>query len=106
TLFVCTANQLDSIPGPLLDRMEIIRLAGYITEEKMAIAKHHLWPRLLQRSGIDKKRLKIGDAAIRAIIEGYAREAGVRNLEKQLSRVVRKAAVRLLDNAKLNLTIG
>jgi len=106
TLFVCTANQIDTIPGPLLDRMETIRLAGYITEEKLAIAKHHLWPRLLRRSGIDRKRLKVTDTAIRAIIEGYAREAGVRNLEKQLSRVVRKAAVRLLDDDKLNLSIG
>ena len=106
TLFVCTANQLDTIPGPLLDRMEIIRLAGYITEEKVAIAKNHLWPRLLQRSGIDRKRLKISDAAIRAIVEGYAREAGVRNLEKQLGRIVRKSAVKLLDDDKLKLAIG
>lgn len=106
TLFVCTANQLDTIPGPLLDRMEIIRLAGYITEEKLAIAKHHLWPRLLLRSGIERARLRITDTAIRAIIEGYAREAGVRNLEKQLSRVVRKAAVRLLDDENLKLNIG
>ena len=106
TLFVCTANQLDTIPGPLLDRMEVIRLAGYITEEKLAIAKHHLWPRLLQRSGIAKTRLKIADTALRAVIEGYAREAGVRNLEKQLGRIVRKAAVRLLDDSKLNLRIG
>jgi ATP-dependent Lon protease len=106
TLFICTANQLDTIPGPLLDRMEVIRLAGYITEEKLAIAKHHLWPRLLQRSGIDKKRLKITDTAVRTIIEGYAREAGVRNLEKQLGRVVRKAAVRLLEDDNLKLGIG
>lgn len=105
-LFVCTANQLDPIPGPLLDRMEVIRLAGYITEEKLAIAKHHLWPRLLQRSGIAKSRLKIGDSAIRTVIEGYAREAGVRNLEKQLSRIVRKAAVQLLDNPQRRLSIG
>ncbi len=106
TLFVCTANQLDTIPGPLLDRMEVIRLAGYISEEKLVIAKNHLWPRLLQRSGIDRKRLKISDAAIRAIVEGYAREAGVRNLEKQLGRIVRKSAVRLLDDEKLKLSIG
>jgi ATP-dependent Lon protease len=97
-LFVCTANQLDTIPGPLLDRMEVIRLGGYITEEKMAIAKNHLWPRLLQRSGIGAKRLRISDKAIRAVIEGYAREAGVRNLEKQLGRIVRKSAVRLIDD--------
>jgi ATP-dependent Lon protease len=106
TLFVCTANQLDTIPAALLDRMEVIRLAGYITEEKLAIAKHHLWPRLLQRAGIAKTRLKMADAAIRAVIEGYAREAGVRNLEKQLGRIVRKAAVKLLDNPALKLSIG
>jgi ATP-dependent Lon protease len=97
-LFVCTANQLDTIPGPLLDRMEVIRLGGYITEEKIAIAKHHLWPRLLQRSGIGGRRLRISDKAIRAVIEGYAREAGVRNLEKQLGRIVRKSAVKLIDD--------
>src|SRR5690606_34190436 len=106
TLFVCTANQLDTIPGPLLDRMEVIRLAGYITEEKVEIARHHLWPRLLQRSGIDKRRLKISNTAIRAVAEGYAREAGVRNLEKQLGRIVRKSAVKLLDDGKLKLKIG
>ncbi|MET0378420.1 MAG: endopeptidase La [Spongiibacteraceae bacterium] len=100
-LFVCTANQLDTIPGPLLDRMEVIRLGGYITEEKMAIAKHHLWPRLLQRSGIGAKRLRISDKAIRAVIEGYAREAGVRNLEKQLGRIVRKSAVKLIDDGDI-----
>ena len=96
-LFVCTANQLDSIPGPLLDRMEVIRLSGYITSEKLAIAKNHLWPRLLERSGIDPKQLKLSDGALEKIIEGYAREAGVRNLEKQLGRIVRKAAVKLVE---------
>ena len=95
-LFVCTANQLDSIPGPLLDRMEVIRLAGYIGEEKLAIAKRHLWPRALERSGIAKSKLTITDSALRLLIEGYAREAGVRGLEKQLLRIVRKAAVRIV----------
>jgi ATP-dependent Lon protease len=80
-LFVCTANQLDTIPGPLLDRMEVIRLSGYITEEKTAIARHHLWPRLLSRSGVPSSRLQITDKAVRTVIEGYAREAGVRNFE-------------------------
>ena len=75
-LFVCTANTLDSIPGPLLDRMEVIRLSGYITEEKHAIAKRHLWPRLLERTGVPKERLSITDGALTAVIEGYAREAG------------------------------
>lgn len=104
-LFVCTANQLDSIPGPLLDRMEIIRLAGYLAEEKLAIARKHLWPRLLERNGIDKRRVSINVAALRYIIDGYAREAGVRNLEKQLGRIVRKAAVQLLDDDKLRLKV-
>lgn len=96
-LFVCTANQLDTIPGPLLDRMETIRLAGYLTEEKLQIAKHHLWPRQLERAGVPKSKLKITDAALRLVIEGYAREAGVRNLEKQLGRIVRKSVVKLLE---------
>ncbi|REC94319.1 endopeptidase La [Kushneria indalinina] len=96
-LFVCTANQLDTIPGPLQDRMEQIRLAGYIAEEKVAIAKHHLWPRLLERDRIPKKRINLTDAALKHVIEGYARESGVRQLEKQLHRIVRKAAVKLLE---------
>ncbi|MGB0713243.1 MAG: endopeptidase La [Gammaproteobacteria bacterium] len=92
-LFICTANQLDTIPAPLLDRMENIRLAGYITSEKIAIAKHHLWPRQLKRAGLRRGQVRISESAIRHVIEGYAREAGVRNLEKQLGRIVRKAAV-------------
>ncbi len=99
-LFICTANTLDSIPGPLLDRMEIIRLGGYITEEKIEIAKHHLWPRQLQKAGVQKSRLRITDAALRHVIEGYAREAGVRNLEKQLGRIVRKAVVRIVSQPR------
>ncbi|WP_114417479.1 endopeptidase La [Marinospirillum perlucidum] len=101
-LFLCTANQLDTIPGPLMDRMEVIRLAGYITEEKVAIAKHHLWPRLLKRAGLKKKQLNITDAALRQIIEGYAREAGVRKLEKMLHRILRKAAVELLEKDEVD----
>ena len=104
-LFVCTANQLDTIPGPLLDRMETIRLPGYLAEEKLAIAKKHLWPKILDRSGIAKNRLRINQTALKKIIEGYAREAGVRNLEKQLARIVRKAAVKLIDDAQLKLRI-
>ncbi len=96
-VFICTANQLDTVPGPLLDRMETIRLSGYITDEKLAIAKHHLWPRQLKRAGLKKGQLPLTDAALRHVIEGYAREAGVRSLEKQLGRLVRKAAVELLE---------
>ncbi len=105
-LFICTANQLDSIPGPLLDRMDTIRLSGYITEEKLAIAKSHLWPRVLQRHGLKKSQVKIADGTLKAIIEGYARESGVRNLEKLLQQIARKVVVKLLENPALKLTIG
>ncbi|PTU76107.1 endopeptidase La [Pseudomonas mangrovi] len=105
-LFVCTANTLDSIPGPLLDRMEVIRLSGYIAEEKLAIAKRHLWPRQLEKAGVDKSRISLSDAALRALIEGYAREAGVRQLDKQLGKLLRKVVVRLLDEPDTRVKIG
>jgi len=105
-LFVCTANQLDTIPAPLLDRMEVIRLSGYITEEKLAIAIHHLWPKQLQKAGLKPSQLKISDSALRKVIEGYAREAGVRNLEKQLGRIVRKAVVRIVGGEKGPIRVG
>ena len=96
-LFVCTANQLDTIPRPLLDRMEVIRLAGYITSEKMAIAKHHLLPKQMNKVGLKRGQLRIEDQAIREIIEGYAREAGVRSLEKKLGSIARKAVVAMIN---------
>lgn len=105
-LFVCTANTLESIPSALLDRMEVIRLSGYIAEEKLAIAKKHLWPRLLERTGVPKKRLAISDGALKALIEGYARESGVRQLEKQLGKLVRKSVVRLLEAPDLSIKLG
>ena len=105
-LFVCTANTLDSIPGPLLDRMEVIRLSGYITEEKLAIAKKHLWPKQLEKAGVARSSLSISDSALRLVIEGYAREAGVRQLEKQLGKVVRKAVVKLLEQPDAVVKVG
>ncbi|QQD21645.1 endopeptidase La [Oceanospirillaceae bacterium ASx5O] len=105
-LFICTANQLDSIPAPLLDRMDTIRLSGYITEEKLAIAKSHLWPRVLQRHGLKKSQVKIADSTLKAMIEGYARESGVRHLEKLLQQIARKAVVQLLENPTLKITVG
>lgn len=105
-LFICTANQLDSIPAPLLDRMEVLRLAGYLTEEKVQIAKHHLWKKQLARAGLTASQLTISDAALRQVIDGYAREAGVRGLEKQLGRIVRKAIVELLDDDVDNKSAG
>lgn len=105
-LFICTANQLDTIPRALLDRMDVIRLSGYIAEEKLAIAKHYLLPRLLKRTGLLKKQLNITDAAIRQVIEGYAREAGVRSLEKLLHKIVRKGIVKLLDDPDKPVKVG
>ena len=105
-LFICTANQLDTIPQPLLDRMDTTRLSGYITAEKVDIAKKHLWPRLIERSGVPKKQLKITDAAIRTVADGYAREAGVRNLEKQLNRIVRKSIVTFLEKGDEPISVG
>jgi ATP-dependent Lon protease len=106
TLFICTANQLDSIPGPLLDRMEIIRLSGYIAEEKLAIARRHLWPRLLRQAGLKNSQLKITDAAIKRIVNGYARDAGVRTLEQQLRKILRKSVVEILEQGSGQVRIG
>ncbi|MFA7241136.1 MAG: endopeptidase La [Sulfuricellaceae bacterium] len=105
-LFVCTANQLDTIPPALLDRMETIRLSGYITTEKVQIAKHHLWQKQLKKAGIQRSELTITEAALRQVIEGYARESGVRNLEKQLGRMVRKAVVKLVNGAEKPIHLG
>ncbi len=95
-VFICTANTLDSIPAPLLDRMEVIRLSGYITEEKVQIAKHHLLPNLLDDVGLTKQQIKFTPATIKHLIDGYAREAGVRNLKKQLAKIIRKLAVKFV----------
>ena len=99
-LFICTANQLDTIPGPLLDRMELIRLSGYLTEEKVSIARNHLWPRQVRRAGLKPAQVRIDKTSLRKIVEGYAREAGVRKLEKLLGSIVRKAVIKLLDGTK------
>ncbi|MEP6388416.1 MAG: endopeptidase La [Halioglobus sp.] len=105
-LFVCTANQLDTIPGPLLDRMETLRLSGYVAEEKLSIARKHLWPKQLDRHGLSEDQLKINDAGLKYVIDSYCREAGVRNLEKQLSRIMRKSIVKLLESDETKLRVG
>lgn len=104
-LFICTANSLDTIPAPLLDRMDTISLTGYLTNEKLQIAKHHLLPKIIEKAGLPKKSIKIGDGVIKKIIEDYAREAGVRHLEKLLSKIVRKVVVKMLDENIDALTI-
>ncbi len=104
-LFICTANQLDTIPQALLDRMEAIHLPGYILEEKVSITKKHLWPKLLKRSGVKSSKIKLSNAALKYVIDGYAREAGVRGLEQMLARIIRKAAVKIVKNKKNNIVI-
>ncbi len=100
-LFICTANQIDSIPAPLLDRMEIIELSGYITEEKIEMTKRHLLPKLLENTGLKKTEFSISDKVIKQIIEDYARESGVRTLEKVLNKILRKVTFELTKNRSL-----
>jgi len=98
-MFICTANQLDTISQPLLDRMEMVELSGYTSVEKLAIAKNHLLPKQLGEHGIGKEQLDIGDEVISEIIQSYTREAGVRNLERELAAVCRGAAVKVAEGA-------
>ena len=100
-LFITTANQLDTIPGPLLDRMEVIRLAGYILEEKVEIAKHYLVPKQLKEHGFAEDEITFTDAALRLMVDKYAREAGVRNLEKQIRKIIRKATLKLAEEEEI-----
>lgn len=94
-MFIATANNLGSIPAPLLDRMEIIELGGYITEEKTEIARRHLIPKELEQNGLSKQHVKFTKGAIEYIIENYTRESGVRDLEKKISKILRKIALEI-----------
>lgn len=91
-MFIATANNLNSIPGPLLDRMELIEVSGYITEEKIEIARRHLVPKELEANGMKKNAIKFPKASLEAIIENYTRESGVRELEKKINKILRKLA--------------
>ncbi len=98
-VFIATANVADTIPGPLLDRMELVRLDGYTEDEKVFIARHHLLPRQLQRSGLRADEVHISDEALRSIVNDYTREAGVRSLERELGKLLRKLAARVASGA-------
>ena len=104
-LFITTANQLDTIPGPLLDRMEVIRLAGYITDEKIQIAKQYLLPKQLKEHGFEQDEIQVSEEALQEIIENYAREAGVRNLEKNIRKIIRKATLKLAENEEVKFRV-
>ncbi|MAW60470.1 MAG: endopeptidase La [Planctomycetes bacterium] len=105
-MFIATANVLEQIPGPLRDRMEIIHLPGYVTAEKVQIARRHLVPRQLSEHGLDPKKLKLPVAALRAIVNGYTREAGVRGLDKAIARVCRKRTLEVARRKRPKPEIG
>src|SRR5919206_516285 len=94
-LFIATANVAESIPGPLLDRMETIRFDGYTVDEKVAIARGYLWPRQVERNGLREDEVAVGDDVLRTVVQEYTREAGVRNLERELGTLLRKTATKL-----------
>lgn len=105
-LFICTANTTDTIPEPLLDRMEQISFNGYSATEKFHIAKKHLIPKAMKGTGIQKDQLKLSDAAIRKLIDAYTSESGVRGLKKRLDMICRNAAVELVSNQKDKISVG
>jgi ATP-dependent Lon protease len=105
-LFVATANVVENIPAPLLDRMEVIRLDGYTDAEKVAIARDHLLARQVDRNGLRSDEVEVSDAALARVVDDYTREAGVRDLERQLGRVLRKTATRVAAGEPTPITVG
>lgn len=99
-MFICTGNVLDGIPGPLRDRMEIITFPGYTEEEKFKIAKKFLWPKQIEAQGLEDKKISITDDGIKEVVGSYTREAGVRNLERNLAAICRKIAKLVAENKK------
>jgi ATP-dependent Lon protease len=104
-LFICTANMLDTMPGPLRDRLEIISLPGYTAEEKAQIARRYLVPRQLSANGLDARQVELSDAAIRCLIHDYTREAGVRGLEREIGAAFRYAAMRIAEGRDEHVAI-
>ena len=105
-LFICTANQVETIPPPLLDRMDVIQLSGYTEEEKLGIARKYLVPKQLEAHGLTADRVEFDDDALRLVIREYTREAGVRNLERQIAALCRKAARAIAEGEEGTIRIG
>ena len=104
-MFVTTANSLDTIPGPLLDRMEVIDISGYTSEEKFNIAKKYLLPRALENHSVGENTIKVSDSVLMGIIEKYTRESGVRNLDRKINSVIRKAITEMIEKDKKSITV-
>lgn len=105
-MFLTTANSLDTIPRPLLDRMEVIEVSGYTYEEKYHIAKNHLIPKILKEYNLEEDSVKISDEAIKEVVDGYTRESGVRTLERTLSSLIRKAIAKMVSKDKKSISIN
>lgn len=104
-MFITTANSVETIPGPLLDRMEVIEVPSYTEEEKLQIAKRHLLPKQIAEHGLQPKSVRMSDRVLRGLIEGYTREAGVRTLERTIAKVIRKSAVTMLDTGVTEVSV-
>lgn len=104
-MFIATANTTQTIPKPLLDRMEVIELSGYTDTEKFHIAKEHLFPKVLKRNGMEAKQVRLQDSALRQVIMGYTREAGVRELERKLDKICRRTAVKLAEEEEIRSAV-
>ena len=104
-MFLCTANSLDTIPRPLLDRMEILSLSGYTENERFHIGRKYLVPKQMKKNGLDKAKLRITDGALKEIISGYTKEAGVRELERQIASICRKSARKILDGTEEKIQV-
>ena len=106
-VFIATGNMAETIPGPLLDRMEVIRFDGYTTDEKVAIAKGYLWPRQVERNGLNEDEVSVSDEALELVVTEYTREAGVRQLERELGTLLRKTATKIAsESVEPPVTIG
>ncbi|MGE5630312.1 MAG: endopeptidase La [Caulobacteraceae bacterium] len=104
-MFITTANSIDTIPAPLLDRMEVIHISGYTEDEKVSIAEAYLVPKQLREHSLKKENVVISETALRAIINGYTRESGVRNLEREIANVIRKSATQIVEHNKKKIRI-